>query len=79
MVGVIRTGLQTGECDLHRDDLAGVAVDIGAGVVACPARARFSSRARYATSSRDRGSSSPTVVDTLKGLSGEWELLAGVG
>ena len=78
MARVIRTGLQTGECDLHRDDLAGVAVDIGAGVVACPpgrgSRHEHGMRLRCGS-----GIEFTAVVDTLKGLLGEWELLAGVG
>jgi class 3 adenylate cyclase len=73
----VRTGLHSGECESRGDDLAGVAVHIGArvGRLAGPSEVLVTSTVRdLVTGSgvefHDRGS------HTLKGIPGEWQLLA---
>ncbi len=73
----VRTGLHTGECMARGDDLAGIAVHIGArvGRLAGPGEVLVTSTVRdLVTGSgvefNDRGS------HELKGIPGEWQLLA---
>jgi pimeloyl-ACP methyl ester carboxylesterase/class 3 adenylate cyclase len=73
----VRAGLHSGECEMLGDDLAGVAVHIGARVsgLAGPREVLVTSTVRdLVTGSgiefRDRGR------HTLKGIPGEWQLLA---
>jgi pimeloyl-ACP methyl ester carboxylesterase/DNA-binding SARP family transcriptional activator len=73
----VRAGLHTGECDVLGDDLTGVAVHIGArvGGLAGPREVLVTRTVRdLVTGSgiefQDRGR------HTLKGIPGEWELLA---
>ncbi len=73
----VRAGLHSGECEAQGDDLAGVAVHIGArvGGLAGPGEVLVTSTVRdLVTGSgiefHDRGR------HTLKGIPGEWQLLA---
>ena len=73
----IRAGLHTGECELRGDDLAGIAVHIGARVasLAEPGEALVTSTVRDLVSGSgiefvDRGR------HELKGVPGEWQVLA---
>jgi class 3 adenylate cyclase len=73
----IRAGLHTGECELRGDDLAGIAVHIGARVasLAEPGEVLVTSTVRDLVSGSgiefaDRGH------HALKGVPGEWQLLA---
>jgi class 3 adenylate cyclase len=73
----IRAGLHTGECEVRGDDLAGVAVHTGArvGALAGPSEVLVTSTVRDLVSGsglefRDRGH------HPLKGIPGEWQLLA---
>jgi class 3 adenylate cyclase len=73
----IRAGLHTGECEARGDDLAGIAVHIGArvGSLADPGEVLVTSTVRdLVTGSgvefHDRG------MHELKGIPGEWQLLA---
>jgi pimeloyl-ACP methyl ester carboxylesterase len=73
----IRTGLHTGECEARGDDLAGIAVHIGArvGRLAGPTEVLVTGTVRdLVTGSgvefHDRGK------HELKGIPGEWQLLA---
>ncbi len=73
----IRAGVHSGECEMRGDDLAGVAVHIGARVagLAGPGEVLVTSTVRdLVTGSgiefHDRG------CHALKGIPGEWELLA---
>jgi class 3 adenylate cyclase len=73
----VRAGLHTGECEVLEDDLAGVAVHIGArvGGLAAPREVLVTRTVRdLVTGSgiefQDRGR------HALKGIPGEWELLA---
>ena len=73
----IRAGVHTGECELHGDKLAGIAVHIGARVAgqAGPGEVLVSSTVRDLVAGsglefEDRGSAS------LKGVPGEWRLYA---
>ena len=77
-IGVdVRAGLHTGECELRGDDLAGIAVHIGARVasLAEPGEVLVTSTVRDLVSGSgiefaDRGR------HALKGVPGEWQLLA---
>jgi class 3 adenylate cyclase len=73
----VRAGLHTGECELRDDDLAGIAVHIGARVasLAGPGEVMVTSTVRDLVAGSgieftDRG------VHQLKGVPGEWLLLA---
>jgi class 3 adenylate cyclase/pimeloyl-ACP methyl ester carboxylesterase len=73
----VRAGLHTGECELRGDDLAGIAVHIGARVasLAGPGEVLVTSTVRDLVSGSgieftDRGAHS------LKGVPGEWQVLA---
>jgi class 3 adenylate cyclase len=73
----IRAGVHTGECELHDDKLAGIAVHIGARVAgkARPGEVLVSSTVRDLVAGsglqfEDRGAA------PLKGVSGEWRLFA---
>ena len=73
----VRAGVHTGECELRGDDLAGIAVHIGARVasLAGPSEVLVTSTVRdLVTGSgiefQERG------VHSLKGVPGEWQLLA---
>jgi class 3 adenylate cyclase len=73
----LRAGLHTGECEARGDDLAGVAVHIGArvGSLAGPSEVLVTSTVRdLVTGSgvefHDRGR------HELKGIPGDWQLLA---
>ena len=73
----IRAGLHTGECEVRGDDLAGIAVHTGARVAALagPSEVLVTSTVRDLVSGaaidfRDRGR------HALKGIPGEWQLLA---
>ena len=73
----VRTGLHTGECVARGEDLAGVAVHIGArvGSLAGPGEVLVTSTVRDLVTGagvefQDRGS------HELKGIPGEWQLLA---
>jgi Adenylate and Guanylate cyclase catalytic domain len=73
----IRAGLHTGECELLGDDVGGIAVHIGARVAANagPGEVLVSSTVRDLVAGsgirfEDRG------VHPLKGVPGEWRLLA---
>ena len=67
MVRVIRTGLHTSECDLHRDGLAGVALHIGAGVVSLPGPGEVLVTSTVCDLVAGSGIEF-TMVDTLKGF-----------
>jgi class 3 adenylate cyclase len=76
----IRAGLHTGECELIGDDVAGIAVNIGARVGSAAAAGEvLVSRtvtdlvAGSGIEFDDRG------VHTLKGVPGEWQLFAAAG
>jgi class 3 adenylate cyclase len=76
----IRAGLHTGECELVGDDVAGMAVNIGARVasLAAPGEVLVSSTVKdlvfgSAIEFDERGTHS------LKGVPGEWRLFAAVG
>jgi class 3 adenylate cyclase len=76
----IRAGLHTGECELVGDDVAGMAVNIGARVasLAGPSEVLVSSTVKdlvfgSAIEFAERGTHS------LKGVPGEWRLFAAVG
>jgi class 3 adenylate cyclase len=76
----VRAGLHTGECQLHGDDVAGMAVNIGArvGAKAAPGEVLVSSTVKdlvvgSGIEFEDRGSHS------LKGVPGEWRLYAVAG
>ena len=73
----VRAGLHTGECELRGDDLAGIAVHIGARVAALarPGEVLVTSTVRDLVAGSgiefaDRGR------HALKGIPGEWQLLA---
>ena len=73
----VRAGLHSGECELRGDDLAGVAVHIGARVagLARPGEVLVTSTVRDLVAGSgiefaDRGR------HTLRGIPGEWQLLA---
>src|SRR5881275_2824060 len=73
----IRAGLHTGECELRGDDVAGMAVHIGArvGATAGPSEVLVSSTVKdlvvgSGIEFADRGS------HELKGVPGDWQLLA---
>jgi class 3 adenylate cyclase/pimeloyl-ACP methyl ester carboxylesterase len=73
----VRAGLHTGECELRGDDLAGIAVHIGARVasLAGPGEVLVTSTVRDLVSGSgiefaDRGH------HALKGVPGDWQLLA---
>jgi class 3 adenylate cyclase len=73
----VRAGLHTGECELRGDNLAGIAVHIGARVsaLAGPGEVLVTSTVRDLVAGSgiafgDRGQ------QTLKGVPGEWQLLA---
>jgi class 3 adenylate cyclase/pimeloyl-ACP methyl ester carboxylesterase len=73
----VRAGLHTGECELRGDDLAGIAVHIGARVAALadPGEVMVTSTVRDLVAGSgieftDRG------VHELKGVPGRWDLLA---
>src|SRR6478735_8075334 len=73
----IRAGLHTGECELRGDDVAGIAVHLGAriGALAGPGEVLVSSTVRDLTLGSgiefaDRGR------HELKGVPGEWQVLA---
>jgi class 3 adenylate cyclase len=73
----IRAGLHTGECELRGDDLAGIAVHIGARVAALagPGEVLVTSTVRDLVNGSgieftDRG------LHALKGVPGEWQVLA---
>jgi class 3 adenylate cyclase len=73
----VRIGLHTGECEVRGDDLAGIAVHIGARVAALaqPGQVLVTSTVRDLVAGSgieftDRGR------HELKGVSGEWQLLA---
>ena len=59
-----RAGLHTGECELHDDELRGVAVDMAAEILRAPLRARCWSRGRWPTWWRARGSASSIAAVT---------------
>jgi pimeloyl-ACP methyl ester carboxylesterase len=76
----VRSGLHTGEVELHGDDLAGIAVHIGARVAALagPGEVLATSTVRDLVAGsgiefEDRG------VHALKGVPGQWALLAVAG
>jgi class 3 adenylate cyclase len=60
----IRAGLHAGEIELVDDDIAGIAVAIGARIGALATARRCWCRARSAISSPDRRSSSKTAAPT---------------
>jgi class 3 adenylate cyclase len=73
----IRAGVHTGECELRGDNLAGIAVHIGARVaaIAGPGEVLVTSTVRDLVNGsgiefKDRG------LHTLKGVPGEWQVLA---
>ena len=73
----VRAGVHTGECELRGEDLAGIAVHIGARVAALagPGEVLTSSTVRDLVAGsgiefEDRG------VHQLKGVPGDWQLLA---
>ena len=73
----VRAGVHTGECELRGDDLAGIAVHIGARVasLAGPGEVLVTSTVRDLVTGSgiafsDRG------AHALKGVPGEWQLLA---
>ena len=73
----IRAGLHTGECELHEDKVAGIAVSLGARVVAAagPGEVLVSSTVKDLVAGsgiefEDRG------THELKGVPGEWRLYA---
>ena len=73
----VRAGLHTGECEMMGDDVGGIAVHIGARVVALAGAAEVlvSSTVKDLVAGsglrfRDRGSQS------LKGVPGEWHIYA---
>jgi class 3 adenylate cyclase len=73
----VRAGLHTGECELRGDDVAGIAVHIGARIAAMASAGEVlvSSTVRDLVSGGriefvDRGE------QTLKGVPGTWRLLA---
>ena len=73
----VRAGLHTGECEARGDDLAGIAVHIGArvGSLASPGEVLVTSTVRDLVTGSgvefdDRGR------HALKGIPGEWQLLA---
>jgi class 3 adenylate cyclase/pimeloyl-ACP methyl ester carboxylesterase len=73
----VRAGLHTGECELRGDDLAGIAVHIGARVAALagPGEVLVTSTVRDLVNGSgidfmDRG------CHALKGVPGEWQVLA---
>jgi class 3 adenylate cyclase len=73
----VRAGLHTGECQLHGDDVAGMAVNIGArvGAKAAPGEVLVSSTVKdlvvgSGIEFEDRGS------HALKGVPGDWRLYA---
>jgi class 3 adenylate cyclase/pimeloyl-ACP methyl ester carboxylesterase len=73
----IRAGLHTGECELRGDDLAGIAVHIGARVAALAGAGDV----LVTSTVRDLVAGSGVVFTergrhSLKGVPGEWELLA---
>jgi class 3 adenylate cyclase/pimeloyl-ACP methyl ester carboxylesterase len=72
----IRAGLHTGECELRGDDLAGIAVHIGARVAALASAGEV----LVTSTVRDLVAGSGIVFadhgrHSLKGVPGEWELL----
>ena len=73
----IRTGLHSGECELLRDSVSGIAVHIGARVAAtaAPGEVLVSSTVKDLVAGSgiefaDRGS------HPLKGVPGQWQLFA---
>ena len=73
----IRAGLHTGECELRRDGLGGIAVHIGARVAA----KAEANEVLVSRTVKDLVAGSGTVfvdrgVHTLKGVEGEWQLFA---
>jgi len=73
----LRAGVHTGECEVRGDDYAGIAVHIGArvGAIAAPGEVLVTSTVRDLVAGSglefaDRG------VHALKGVPGEWQLLA---
>jgi class 3 adenylate cyclase len=73
----VRSGIHTGEVELIGDDVAGMAVNIGAriGALADPGEVRVSSTVKELVVGSgldfaERG------VHTLKGAPGEWRLFA---
>ena len=73
----VRAGLHTGECELRGDDVAGIAVHIGARIaaIATAGEVLVSSTVRDLVSGGritfvDRG------IHVLKGVPGEWKILA---
>jgi class 3 adenylate cyclase len=75
----VRSGLHTGECEVRGEDLAGIAVHIGARVaaIAGPGEVLVTSTVRDLVTGSgiefaDRG------VQELKGVPGEWHVLAAV-
>ena len=73
----VRAGLHTGECEIVGDDLAGVAVHIGAriGALAGPGEVLVSSTVRDLVVGSDLGFADRGERD-LRGLPGRWRLLA---
>jgi class 3 adenylate cyclase len=75
----IRAGVHVGECELRGDDLAGIAVHIGARVCALAGPGEILTT----TTVRDLVTGSGIQFDdrgthTLKGVDGEWPLLAAI-
>ena len=73
----MRSGLHTGECEVRGDDLAGIAVHIGARVsaLAGPGEVLVTSTVRDLVTGSgieftDRG------IQELKGVPGSWHVLA---
>jgi class 3 adenylate cyclase len=73
----VRIGLHTGECEIRGDDLAGIAVHIGARVAA------LSGGGDVLVTSTVRDLVAGSTIEftdrgrhTLKGVPGEWQLLA---
>ena len=72
----IRAGLHTGEIESNGDDIAGLAVAIGARVETWRRPARCSSPPPSRISSWARVSSSRIGIHTLKGVPDSWHLHA---
>jgi class 3 adenylate cyclase len=73
----VRAGVHTGECELRDDDIAGIAVHIGARVGACAA----SGEVLVSRTVKDLVVGSDLCFEdrgsrTLKGVPGEWQLYA---
>lgn len=76
-LGIVRAGLHTGEIELAGDDIGGIAVHIGARVIAnaAPGEVLVSSTVKDLVAGSgiqfaDRG------IRTLKGVPGQWHLFA---